>query len=121
MLLDSDEMPERRKQLAGYPGEQVFWMIELMESWFLADKEALKKFYKRGFTEAALPGNPNVEKILKRDVESGLKEFSRGTQKGSYHKTKHAPGILELLDPSLVRQAASECQRLFQVLDGLGS
>jgi hypothetical protein len=119
LLLDSDEMPERRAQLSEYPKERVFWMIEMMESWFLADKAALKKFYRRDFNESALPPRQDVEKIAKRDVENGLREFSRHTKKGLYHKTKHAPDILELIDPALVRKAASECERLFQVLGQL--
>ena len=116
LLLDSDEKPELRVQLARYPNDRVFWMIQLMEAWFPADKEALKRYYKRDFRESALPENPRVEQISKRDVLEGLKEFSRRTSKGPYHKTKHAPCVLELVDAELVRGAAPECERLFQQL-----
>jgi hypothetical protein len=44
------ELPERRTQLADYSRERIFWMTALMETWYLADKEALKRFCKRGFT-----------------------------------------------------------------------
>ena len=119
LLLDSDDLPERRLRLSAWPADRVFWRIRLMESWFLADKESLKRFYQRDFNEAALPPARNVETIPKRDVEYGLKEFSRRTQKGPYHKTKHAPAILALIDSSLVRSAAADCDRLFQVLESL--
>ena len=45
-------------------------MIEIMESWFLADRDALARHFGEGFKAAALPGNPaRVESIPKRDVE----------------------------------------------------
>jgi hypothetical protein len=116
LLLDSDELPERRRELGRYPQERIFWMIELMEAWFLADREALKRFYRRNFNESALPGNSVVENIRKHDVITALTLFSKPTQKGPYHKTKHAPFILASLDPDLVRKAAPECERLFTVL-----
>jgi len=93
--------------------DQVHWMIELMESWFLADRNALSRFYGQGFREAALPGNPDVEKIPKIDVLSGLKSATAQSRKGAYKKGAHAPKILEAVNPAAVRRAAPGCERLF--------
>lgn len=90
-----------------------FWMVHMMEAWFHADKAALKKYYGKGFNEGALKANPNVEQILKNDLTNGLKEATRATGKGKYHKTNHAPDLLERIDPALVRKAARNCERLF--------
>jgi len=85
-----------------------------MEAWFLADPEALALSYGEDFARNALRKNPRVEEILKADVVECLKQATRNTQKGAYHKTAHAPHILELLDPDKVRKPASECDRLFR-------
>ena len=92
----------------------VFWMVQLMEAWFLADPEALAEYYGEAFRAAALKKNPEVEQIAKADVLTCLKEATKGTQKGSYHKTKHGPAILERIDPERVKKAAPNCQRLFR-------
>ena len=93
--------------------------MELMESWFLADRQNLKEFYKKDFHEGSLPPNPKVEEIRKADVVEGLKNATRDTTKGPYHKTKHAPTLLEKIDPGKVQKAAPQCRRLFDVLTRL--
>jgi Domain of unknown function (DUF4276) len=96
--------------------DSIFWMVEMMESWFHADKDALQLFYGSGFRRAALKPNPNVEEISKRDLESGLKAATESTTKGRYHKTKDAPKLLAMIDPGRVREAAPNCGRLFKTV-----
>lgn len=105
--------------LVGVDQEQLHLMVELMEAWFLADKEALATYYGRGFKQNRLPTNPKVEEIPKADVENGLKSACRETQKREYHKTRHAPDLLSRIDPSLVRAAAPACKRLFDTLEAI--
>jgi hypothetical protein len=92
----------------------VFWMVQCMEAWFLADAEALRKYYGKEFREHAFPVNPRVEEISKKDVFEALKAATKGTSKGPYHKTKHAPSLLKLIRPALVKQASEHCRRLFE-------
>ena len=94
----------------------IFWMVEMMESWFHADKDALAKFYGRNFDRDKLKSNPNVEDIPKKDLMDGLKDSTKGTKKGRYHKTRHAPALLELIAPTRVREAAPNCDKIFQSL-----
>lgn len=124
LLLDSEQPLDgtglRQQQVSGLPVDRIFWMVELMESWFLADRGALKRYYHDPqFQEARLPGHPDIEKIPKRDVEDGLKEATKNTRKGRYHKTKHAPGILETISPDAVAGRSSQCHRLLDVLSEL--
>ena len=91
-------------------------MVQLMEAWFLADPEALERFYGNGFRRNALRQNPQVEEIPKADVLESLKQAVKETKKQRYHKTQHAPLILESLDPIKVRKAAPNCDRLFREL-----
>jgi hypothetical protein len=119
LLLDSEEaitgpLPDfcRKKRLPDL-SDSVFWMVQIMESWFLADPESLKKYYGDGFRENALDGDPRVEKIPKADVLLRLKAATRATKKKEYHKTAHAPDLLARIKPDLVKAAAPHSTRLF--------
>ena len=96
--------------------EQLHFMVQVMESWFLADRQALRSYYGQDFLESRLPSNSNVEEISKDDVLNGLEEATRDTKKGKYHKTRHAPDLLERMDGATVRAAAA-CNRLFVALE----
>ena len=110
-----------QKQNAGWhwqtvKEEQCFLMVQIMESWFFADINALEKYYGQNFNRKALRQNKNVEKIAKADVENGLANATKNTQKGEYHKTKHGAKILELINPQKVRAAAPHCEKLFKTI-----
>jgi hypothetical protein len=95
--------------------ESIFWMVEMMESWFHADKDRLAAYYGDGFKRNVLKANPKAEEIPKKDLISGLRAATRNTLKGDYfeHKAEHAADLLERIRPELVRQAAPNCDRLF--------
>jgi hypothetical protein len=111
----------RRNVGALVTDDQLHFMVQVMEAWFLADRQALHAYYGRGFLENRLPDNPNVEQISKTDVTSGLDAATRRTTKGRYHKTRHAPELLGRLDVSRVRSAAPACERVFTALEALVS
>lgn len=96
--------------------EQCHLMAQIMESWFLADKEKLAEFYGKGFNVNALPKTKNVEKIAKSDVETSLKNAVRATSKKEYKKGEHAGEILRIIDSNKVRAAAPHCERLFAAI-----
>jgi hypothetical protein len=108
---DSDEAELRKKRLEGCDVDSVFWMVQIMESWFLADVDALKTVFK-GLSQAAIRGNLNVEEIPKADVLERLNKAANG----EYHKVKHGVRLLELIDPARVRKAAPGCERMFSVI-----
>ena len=111
LLVDSDS--------ADAPGrERVFYMVQVMEAWFLADDNCLAKFYGQGFNRNALKTNRNVEEIPKLDVLTCLKQATKGTGRKSYHKTRDAPRILEALDPAKVKGRAPNCRWLFESVLG---
>ncbi|HEY0459758.1 MAG TPA: DUF4276 family protein [Pyrinomonadaceae bacterium] len=96
--------------------EQCHLFVEIMESWFLADKDNLAEFYGKNFNRKALAKTANVEKIAKATVESGLENATKNTQKGVYHKIQHGAKLLELISPQKVRDAAPHCDRLFETI-----
>ena len=91
--------------------EQAHLMVQCMEAWLLADREALQAFYARGFAVNALPGAVDVESIWKPMVMSSLERASKQSQKGEYHKTRHAYALLQLIDPAKVRAASRHAAR----------
>ena len=49
----------------GATDEQCQFMVQAMESWFLADRTALSAYYGQGFQENPLPSNPQIEQVAK--------------------------------------------------------
>jgi hypothetical protein len=91
-------------------------MVQCMESWFLADKDALTKYFGQGFLRNSLPGNANIESIPKRDVLNGLEHAVGPTTQGHYHKTNHGYDLLGLISPAMVGNASQRAQALHTLL-----
>ncbi len=110
------------QHLSGVRVEQVHVMVQLMEAWFLADREALRAYYGQGFRENRLPSAPNVEQVSKEDVLKGLADATEDTAKGRYVRArkgknvKHGRDLLRTIDPAKVCVAAPHCDRLLDAL-----
>jgi hypothetical protein len=98
------------------PVQQVYLMVQCMESWFLADRPALEEYYGHGFKANGLPGNQNIEAIPKPDVMEGLSRATKDTDKGEYHKTRHGFAILERIDPVMVRDRSPHARAFLDFL-----
>lgn len=109
---DPNEAEIRKKNLENCDSDSVFWMVQIMESWFLADVDGALKAAFKGLNEAAVRGNPNVEEIPKADVLARLTKAAGG----EYHKVKHGAKLLETIDPERVRKAAPNCDRMFRLI-----
>jgi hypothetical protein len=108
---DGWEQPE------GAADDQAHLMVQCMESWFLADREALAAHYGQGFRPNALPSNPDIETIAKADVLRRLEDATRQTKtKGKYDKTRHGFALMALIDPKKVREASPHADRLCVIL-----
>jgi Domain of unknown function (DUF4276) len=97
--------------------EQCHLMVQIMESWFLADVETLKSFYGQNFKHNAIPKQPNIEKIAKPDVEKSLDKAASETNKGKYHKIRHGAELLSKIETGKVRAKAAHCNRLFETIN----
>ncbi len=99
--------------------DSVFWMVQLMEAWFLADPDALANYYGEGFNRRALRASLDIEQVPKADVYKKLAEATRKTKKGKYDettKTTHAPDLLARIDPERVKQTSRNCHRMFETV-----
>lgn len=96
--------------------DQIHLMVGAMETWLIADPKALVSYYGKGFRGDALPPNPNVEEIPKRDVMRSLQAATGQTSKQSYHKIEDGLQILSLLDINVVRSKSPFAGRFFAAL-----
>jgi hypothetical protein len=94
----------------------VHLMTQCMEAWIVADPDKLEEFYGKGFNEKALPKRQVLDEESKDSLYSALEAATKGTQKGSYRKIKHASEILNRLCPSVVTERCTSFQQLAQWL-----
>jgi hypothetical protein len=127
LLVDSERpvtAPSTKQHLAAegwrlpkVADDQLHLMVQTMEAWLVADVEALRDFYGQGFNENALPKARSVEDIAKADLEPALKNATRHTQKGLYHKLHHGAVLLGAIRPATVRAKAPHCDRFLRTLE----
>ena len=103
-------------KLTGISDESIHLMIQVMETWIIADPDAVATYYNQGFLKNALPRAHNLESIKKERIYGALKHATAKTQKGEYHKIGHAAALLEAITPDIVRRRCPSCDRLFATL-----
>ena len=106
---------------SGASDDHLHLMVECMEAWFLADREALRKYFGQGYRDNALPSSTaEIEKVRKRDLYTKLAAASRATTtQRKYGKGQHSFDLLARLDPERVRKASPWAERFFSTLDRL--
>ncbi|MBI4624650.1 MAG: DUF4276 family protein [Verrucomicrobia bacterium] len=130
LLVDSEDpitAPDPKQHLAqrdnwpmaGMDVNRVHLMAQCMETWIVADPEALAAHYKQGFNTNALPRRQNLEEEAKPAVYRALESATRQTQKGAYVKIKHAAAILPKLDVGKVKERCPHARRFFDTVTGL--
>jgi hypothetical protein len=116
LLVDAEE-PLRRKDppgrvdhltrrdgwdLSSVTAERVHLMVQCMEAWIVADREAVTEFYGQGFLPSAMPTRQDLEEEPKQSLYDALKRATLRTQKGEYGKIAHASALLKRLHPERV-------------------
>ncbi len=96
--------------------DQCHLMVQVMESWFLADADALASFYGQDFNRGPLPANRNIEQVPKEDALARLSQATRNTKKGGYKKGPDSYDILAKLNPAKVRGMSPFGERFIQAL-----
>ena len=95
---------------------QCHLMVQVMESWFLADREALAEYYGSGFGSSVIPQWQDIEQVPKTDVSDKLEQATRNTGKGRYHKGRHSFELLRRIDPAKVAEASPHAKRFVNAL-----
>jgi hypothetical protein len=122
LLIDLDKPEEYLKsdleanELSEY-SENIFYMVQEMENWFLSQPDILDRFYGKDnngkFVSQKLPKKKAIE-IAHPDEEP--QRLTKNTKRGEYHKIKHAVELLKLLDCTKLENEFSEFKRLIEKL-----
>lgn len=96
--------------------ENAHLMVQCMEAWFFADKEALAAYFGAGFRRRTLSARADIENIPKADIENGLKAATKPSRKGKYNKGGHSFEVLAALQPAKVAAASPYAKRLIDTL-----
>ena len=101
----------------GTTDDQCHLMVQCMESWFLADGDAVAHYFGQGFNGKHFPPQgQNVEAIDKPDVYSKIEHAIRACSKHTYSKGRHSFAILGQIDPGKVKAASPWAERFFDTL-----
>ena len=90
-------------------------MVQVMETWFLADISALNGYYGNGFSKNVLPKCP-IEEVSKDDVANALKAATKKTKKKSYLKGRDSFEIMTNIDPAIVMSSSPWANRFVRLL-----
>ena len=96
--------------------DAVHLMVQAMEAWIVADPETLASYYGQGFRAQRLARASDLETVSKADLARGLEEATERTQKGSYHKIRHASDLLKRIDANKAKNRCPHCRQLFDTL-----
>ena len=100
----------------GVGDDKAHLMVCTMESWFVADRETLTKYFHKPI--ASVSDYANVEGVSKEAVEAQMKKVSAGPGYHTYEKIRDGIGLLHKTRAAIVQAKAPHCRRLFEALDG---
>ncbi len=106
---------DRWEKPEGSSDDQAFLMVQIMETWFLADQASLRRYFGASLREKHLPSWPTLEAVPKADILDALEKATAGCTK-PYAKGKVSFEVLGQLNPALVEAACPHAKRLLDRL-----
>ena len=102
----------------GARDDQMFLMVQVMETWLLADRAALGRYFRAPFRQNAIPEWPALEDVSKRDI---LEALARATAPCTrpYDKGTVSFELLATVDPTRVEAACPHAGALLDNLRGI--
>jgi len=105
--------------------DQAHLMVQCMEAWFMADREAVVKYFGKRVKTSDFPDpvNNDIERIPKAKIAAALGKAARkvrkarGTEKQGYDKVEDGFSLLAVIDPEKVRKASKHAERLWKTLE----
>ena len=99
----------------GAQDDQVLFMTTCMETWIVADRDALRKHYGRQLQESALPPLVSLEERGRHDVQGKLGHATRHCA-NAYEKGKRSFEILGKLTPATLEHHLPSFGRARRIL-----
>lgn len=106
---------DRWKKPAAAGDDQAFLMVQVLESWLLADRNALQKYFGERFKANAIRQWPRLEEVPKETVFDVLENATARCPK-PYSKGRVASELLARIDPGLVQRACPHAKSLLDRL-----
>lgn len=107
-------LPRRRPQ-------HTYYWVEVMESWFVADRDAITKALGSCVKAKTLPNPSNVELIAHPRIFKLLSDSTRSCGQEKHYDGQHPPflanRILKALDRQTVKEKSTECGRFLNALN----
>lgn len=130
LLVDSEEQVRansRWEHVRGREGDRwsrpekateahLHFMAQVMETWLLADRTALRGYFGAGFVERHLPGHPDLEILTKQDIYRRLGDATRPSTRGEYVKGRDL-ALLGVVDPAEVRRRCRHAQQFVEAVE----
>lgn len=104
------------QQPTGAANDDVLLMVTCMETWIVADRDALKQFYGARLRETALPPLDDLECRPRTEIQASLENATRGAR-NSYRKGRRAFELLCTLNPDNVECHCESLKRCRRVLE----
>lgn len=109
-------MNEGWRRPAGARDEQVLFMTTCMETWIVADRNALTGHYGSRLQVAALPSLHELETRQREAVLNGLERATRDCP-NAYKKGKRSFEVLAKLNPGILEQHLPSFSRMLLILN----
>ena len=97
--------------------DQAYLMVQVMETWFLADRHTLQDFFGERFKANTLRQWPQLEEVPRETVFDVLEKATAGCSK-PYAKGKVASELMAQIDPGLIEDACPHAKSLLARLRG---
>ncbi len=81
---------------------QVHFMATCMETWLIADRENLRRFFGQSFNENALPAPTDPETRNRKTLFAALEKATKDCEKKQYKKGSISFELLETTNPKLL-------------------
>ena len=103
---------------AACTNDQINFMVQAMEAWFIADPQALIKHFGQNFRSNVLPSPQNAEVTPVREltaaISNGLRPYS--SRRSGYDKVRDGLELLQLIDETTVGKYCRHFSRLMDFL-----
>ena len=96
--------------------EQINFMVQVMEAWFIADPRALVRHFGQNFNINRLPNPQNAESTAPSEAVMAIRRGLRGGRR-AYDKVSDGAMLLELIDENAVSLHCAHFRRLMDFLD----
>ena len=106
------------EQPPGADDDSAYLMVQVMETWFLADRDTLREFFRNSLNENYFRQWPDLEAVPKDTVIDALERATADCQK-PYRKGKVSFELLGQVDPQRVAEACPHAGQLLNYLHGL--